>query len=130
MDKIPIPIPSSPEEVFSKSFDEAIKPPIRSGMPSDGVVRSDLIREDGTPKGNGWLGQLPMQDGSGKYATELSASSSIDGKNIFYPLIVPTLKKEHLDYLLSGGKPTPEIYKLATEHALMRIKQGKSPFKD
>ena len=92
------------------------------------------MREDGTAKGNGWFGILPSKDPKyppGAVSTELSATGNIkgpDGKPVLYPLIVPTLTHEELQHLLSGKKPTDDIYNKAEEFAAQRIKQGLSPF--
>ena len=83
-------------------------------------------RQDGTTKGEGYFGPLKRPDGG--VSSELSFDTEIDGKKIFGPLIVPTLSGQELNSLLSGGKPTEEIYRKATDHALRRIKTGKSPF--
>ncbi len=97
----------------------------------DGMVIPNYgLRENGTPKGKGWLGELPMQDGSNKVATELSIGVDFDGKETLIPSIVPTLNQEELTHLLSGGEPTPEIINKAVEHARQFISIGKSPFVD
>jgi hypothetical protein len=57
--------------------------------------------------------------------TELSSEDSAGE----YPLIVPTLNKNELNHLLSGGEPTEDIYRKAESHADMRRKSGKSPFR-
>ena len=44
-------------------------------------------RLDGTPKGSGWFGELPMQDGSNNLATELSMSSDYGNGEVLVPLI-------------------------------------------
>jgi len=84
------------------------------------------LREDGTPKQAGFFGQLPRSDG--KVSTELSVNA--DG--MFFPLIVPTLNKQELQFLLDNPPdpqkiPEPILMK-AMEHAYQREKQGKSPF--
>jgi hypothetical protein len=85
-------------------------------------------REDGTSKGNGWLGPILRKDGS--VMTEVSEES--DG--MFYPLIVPTLTQEEIDQLknldLKNGKIPDSIRAKAIKHARERIKAGKSPFAD
>lgn len=87
------------------------------------------LREDGTKKGTGYFGEIPMRDGSGKIATELSASSNVDGEDLFYPLIHGDSTAEELDHLTSGKKATPEMHDRAIRHALERKKNGLSPFK-
>ena len=47
------------------------------------------MREDGTPKGMGWLGLLKRPDG--KVSSELSVGVEINGKETLLPLFVPTL---------------------------------------
>jgi hypothetical protein len=102
------------------------------GLISDRLPKSSQTdygtREDGTPKGNGYFGPLPMQTGKDEVATELSRDSEVDGKRMLYPLLVPTLKREQIDHLLNGGEPTREIDDAAFDHAMKRIKEGKSTF--
>jgi len=93
------------------------------------------LRPDGTKKGKGFLGELPMQDGSGKKATELSIGIEIDGKETLIPTIVPTLTDEERQFLLKGGnvldKKNPmanAIVDKAVAHAKERISTGKTPF--
>lgn len=86
------------------------------------------MRSDGTPKGNGYFGPLKLADG--RTATELSISVNIGGKDIEIPLLVPTLKDEDINHLLSGKGPTEEIINKAVKHAKERIIQGKSPHAD
>ena len=86
--------------------------------------KSDKLREDGTTKGPGWIGSIPSKDG--KEMTELSFDFDVDGKKIFAPLLVPTLSKEEVDYLSSGGKPTDAIYKKAQDFAMEKVSKGES----
>lgn len=86
------------------------------------------LRNDGSAKQNGFLGPLKMTDGSNRVMTELSVGVNIGGKEMNVPTIVPTLTAEEINYLLSGGVPTPGIVSKAIEHANIRISQGKSPF--
>ena len=86
------------------------------------------LREDGTPKGAGFFGELKRPDG--KISTELSVGVELDGKEVQMPTLVPTLSKQEVDYLLKGGKPTPAIVQKAAAFAQDRIRQGKSPFAD
>jgi hypothetical protein len=86
------------------------------------------IRQDGTPKQAGFFGQLSRGDGSNKVSTELS----VDADGMFFPLLVPTLSKPELDFLLNNPpdpKRIPEpILMKAMEHAYQREQMGKSPF--
>jgi hypothetical protein len=90
-------------------------------------------RSDGTEKGAGFFGELKRPDG--RISTELSTDDPIDGsgKKVLHPLIVPTLSKAELDYLLTTDKRDnnvmeDRIYEKAATHARERIKAGKSPF--
>jgi len=91
-------------------------------------------REDGTNKGNGWLGVIPfttIKDGK-KYEnvmTEKSITVNINGKDTLIPSIVPTLTKQELEQLKSNKMPKSVVDK-AVAHARIRMKDGKSPFKD
>lgn len=87
------------------------------------------MREDGTPKGSGFLGLIPLPDG--RVASELSITFEIDGREILAPSLIPGLSKDELDFLLQGGKPkqmSDELFKKITNHAMQRLQQGKSPF--
>ena len=91
-------------------------------------------RVDGTPKGNGFFGPLPMMDGSGKVATELSLGVNFDGKETLIPALVPTLDWHEVGFLRTGGDlresgsiPT-SIRQKAIAHAKQRLAAGKSPF--
>ena len=86
------------------------------------------LRKDGTKKSSGWKGELKRPDGG--VSTELSIGVNLDGKEMEIPSIVPTSTKDELDYLLNGGQMTKEIADKAVEHAIKRMKEGKSPFKD
>ena len=81
---------------------------------------------DARNKGKGYYGELKRPDGG--ISTELSSSGTFGGREMEFPLIVPTLTKEELDILLSGGTPTKEIYRKASQYAFERMKRGMSPF--
>jgi hypothetical protein len=85
-------------------------------------------REDGTNKGNGYFGPIQMTDGSNRVMTEIGMGVNFDGKETLIPSIVPTLTHAEMDHLRKGGKPTPEIFQKALDHAELRMNQGKSPF--
>lgn len=84
------------------------------------------IRPDGSKKGRGFFGPLPRPDGS--VSTELSFDFDADGRKILAPLLVPSLTQPEIDHLLQGGEPTETIYRKAQDHALDRVRAGKSPF--
>jgi len=94
----------------------------RGDLPTPGYGN----RTDGTPKGTGFFGELQRPDG--KVSTELAIGVNFDGQEVEIPSLVPTLTQEEIDYLLSGGKPTPEIVQKAVVHAKQRMTQGRSPF--
>lgn len=93
-------------------------------------------RPDGTPKGEGWLGVLPMADGN--VATEYSMQSQavkVGDKMVDFPTLVPTLSSEEVNLMLSdiipNRKPIPEpIVQKAIKHAKGRLDKGLSPFKE
>lgn len=89
-------------------------------------------RPDGSEKGKGYFGELPMQDGSGKVATEITIGVDINGKQTNIPALVPTLNEEQKGYLLKGGDPRQrqDIVDAAARHAIGRIEQGLSPYAD
>ena len=91
-------------------------------------------RQDGEAKGMGFFGELKRPDGG--VSTEISVGVGMDGKEMEIPLIVPTLTKKELNYLLNTdikGKGffnnmPPSIMDKAYEHAQTRMKSGLSPF--
>jgi len=83
-------------------------------------------RLDFSPKGKGYFGPMTRPDGG--VSTELSFDFEQNGKNVFAPLMVPTLSKQELNHLLSGQKPTEDIYAKAIQFALERLRSGKSAF--
>jgi len=103
-----------------KEGGEIERPPIYHA--ESGVAPFGIRHSGEGVKGRGWFGVLPNQDGG--ISTEISAESN--GHE--YPLITPSLTKEQLNLLLSGEKPTPEIYKAAEDWANLRREKGQSPF--
>tara|TARA_R110000751_G_scaffold54334_3_gene117012 strand:+ start:2706 stop:3005 length:300 start_codon:yes stop_codon:yes gene_type:complete len=79
-------------------------------------------------KYTGWKGVHINK--KGEKVTEHSMGFGMDGKEVEVPMIVPSTTKQELDIILNLGKETPAMIKKATDHAKMRIKQGKSPFKN
>jgi len=95
-----------------------------------GEISTYGLRPDGTPKGSGFLGELIRPDGG--ISTEVSIGLNFDGKEVLLPLIVPTLSKGELDFILKyggNGKIPKQIINKAAAHALQRMREGKSPFK-
>jgi hypothetical protein len=93
-------------------------------------------RADGTKKGSGFFGVIKRPDGN--VMTEISIGVGLNGKETQVPLIVPTLTKPEMDYLLRNdpksktfmSKMPSTIIDKAVDHAVMRMKDGKSPFAD
>ena len=91
-------------------------------------------RQDKTQKGMGFFGELKRPGGG--ISTEISVGVGINGKEMEIPLIVPSLSKDELDYLLKTPVKSskffdnmpPSILQKAMEHAKMRVDQEKSPF--
>lgn len=83
-------------------------------------------RPDGSSKGRGYFGELVSGDG---ISTEISAEETLrNGKNLMYPLLSPNQSFKDLSNLLTGGKPTNEMYDAAVRNALSRQLTGRSPF--
>ena len=87
-------------------------------------------RLDGTPKGNGFFGALPMQDGSNSVATELSMSFDYGKGDVLVPLLNPYLSDAERLYLLQGKEATKEILDKTSKWGFDRLQQGRSPFVD
>lgn len=91
-------------------------------------------RPDGSAKGKGFFGELKRPDGG--VSTEISVGVGINGKEMDVPLIVPTLTKDELRYLLENNikgkqfmqKMPKSIIEKAYDHAVIRVNEGKSPF--
>ena len=92
-------------------------------------------RPDGTVKSKGFLGEIKLPDGS--VATEYSTQSGavqVNGKQIDFPTLVPTLSKDEIalmrNEIIPNKKQIPEsIMQKAIEHAKMRLAKKLSPFK-
>ncbi len=93
-------------------------------------IPPDMVREDGSMKGLGYMG--PIDAGKGKAATEKSISMELDGKEVLFPALVPTLTKKEAEYVATTEddvKEWPQAIKVkAAKHAKMRMKDGLSPF--
>lgn len=91
-------------------------------------------RPDGTKKGTGFFGVIKRPDGY--VMTEISIGVGINGKETTIPLVVPALDKKELDYLMRANPKARDfqermpstIIPKAVDHAVMRMKEGKSPF--
>lgn len=130
---------ATPEEVKRKAQLAGLMGDIRTRMDNrikeyaGGGRKGYGARTDGSEKGPGFLGELPIPKGSkmkGKdVSTELSIGVMRDGKEIEIPLLVPSLTPKEIKHALMGEKPTSEMVKKAIDHAKSRYAQGLSPFK-
>ena len=88
-------------------------------------------RPDGSKKGTGYLGELPIP-GTNAVATEYSVGVNLNGKEMDIPTLVPTLSEDQKNRLLQAiGKdqPPPEdVIQAAVAHAKKRLKEGKGVF--
>ena len=91
-------------------------------------IESWGLRPDGTPKGLGWLGVF--ENPSGGLSSELTVSANVDGKDIYFPLLIPGLSDEEIDKVLLSKEIPEDIFQKALNHAMMRISSGMSPYKD
>ena len=85
-------------------------------------------RLDGTPKGDGFFGALPMQDGSNRVVTEISMSFDYGNGDVLVPLFNPLLTKAEQLHLLQGKPPTEDMVNKAGQWGAERLRQGRSPF--
>lgn len=90
-----------------------------------------MSRPDGTQKGAGFLGPLPVP-GTNSVATEYSIGVQIGGKEVDIPTLVPTLTRQEVGQVLAaaaaGAAPPEAVVKKAREFAEQRIKEGKPVF--
>lgn len=107
---------------------------IKQRYPSKAETKQYGPREDGTPKGPGYFGELERLDkgkGVGRsFSTELSGSGDLTdehGNTVLYPLIHGDNTREELEQLLKGDVRQSH-YNTAEDHARKRMKAGKSPF--
>ena len=112
--------------------------PDRQRMTAQALRDMDLfnggLRQDGTWKGEGWLG--PIHSGEG-YGTEYSRGepgNKYEDEH-FGPTLVPTLTDKEIEMMghdiMPHGLPLPNsITKKAELWARQRLAAGKSPFYD
>ncbi len=87
-------------------------------------------RQDGTPKGLGYLGLLKRPGGG--VSSEISIGVNLNGKETEVPALVPTLTKDEVRSLLTmdlgRDKMPPAIVQKAVDFARTRMAKGLSPF--
>lgn len=93
-------------------------------------------RPDGSQKGSGFLGELKLPNGG--VATEYSVQSAavkVDGRQVDFPTLVPTLTKAERDLMVkdiipNGKQPPESVMQKAIDHAKKRLASGKRQFAD
>jgi len=105
--------------------------PVSSEGGRDRNTQDYGTRQDGTPKGDGYLG--PIRTRGGEVMTELTVGVNINGREVDIPLLVPTLNQMQVDWLANNpGVPPdqipPGIIDAAIAHAEPLVAQGLSPF--
>lgn len=85
-------------------------------------------RLDGTDKGTGWFGELPMLNGNNSVMTELSSTFNYGGKDVLVPLINPYTTREELFGLALGNPPSKELLDKTANWGFERLSNGQSPF--
>lgn len=93
-----------------------------SGLQSYGARYAESPSEPLSMKGKGYFGLLPSSEG---FSTEISAT---DDQGVSFPLLVPALSKQEIQYLLQGNDPTEDIYNKAAMWAEYRRKMGLDQF--
>ena len=153
----PLPMPDRETEPFAGRLEEMVGPtdtgerffmtPARNVIPDasveepDEALQLDMVRPDGTRKGEGYFG--PMRHSDGRWSTEISIADSDnpllineDGSRMDYPALVPTLTKEEITWLLEQPLDGPwrsdprgqAIAQKAEAHAIQRREAGLSVF--
>lgn len=108
-------------------LNEARDATLSSVQPTSERVASYGKRPDGTPKGAGYFGELAHPDNPSRVSTELTIGVEVGGRKMDIPLLVPTLTQQEIRAVLSG-KESDAIVRKAIDHALGRLKQGKTPY--
>jgi hypothetical protein len=105
----------------------------KKGETDDGILDVMGLRNDGTQKDKGFLGELQLPGGG--VATEYSIGVEIDGQEVEIPTLVPTLTEQErsvmVNDIIPNKKQIPQqIANKAIIHANKRINAGQSPFFD
>jgi hypothetical protein len=107
--------------------------PLETGPDAAAALAGAAPRADGSKKGSGFLGMLRRPDGG--VSSELSmGTTDIDGTEREIPLLVPTLTKAEVDYLLAappGDWQHPVMRRIvvkAIDFARSRRAEGKPYF--
>ena len=90
------------------------------------------LRSDGSIKGPGWIGEVPIPGGG--IATEYAVGVNLDGKDVEIPLFVPTLNPSEVKTLAgetipNNGAIPDAIMDKAIAFARENLARGQSPFK-
>ena len=85
-------------------------------------------------KGLGYFGPLTLDNDPGGSMTEYSRTSNFEGTDVEYPLLVPTLTRDEVQWLRVNADTAdpstipPSIARKAEDHAKKRMREGQSPF--
>lgn len=119
-----------------KKIIDSLKIKVDEVVNAAAAIPSFGLRPDGTPKDVGYYGVL--QDLSGNAVTEKAIGVEIDGAEVQIPLLVPGLSLEAKEAILFSGDDAdpkelvdsldPRDQKLIFDHAMKRMKEGRSPF--
>ncbi len=129
--------------LVKKSYEEpakrmATERELRRNTYKEQTVETNGKRQDGTTRGPGWFGNIDL--GDGKFATEASALTNVNGISVTIPLINPLITNEELGVikrLVRPGEKTLSkkdkkalegIYEKAHEWAKQRWAEKKSPY--
>ena len=121
-------------KVFAETMQQTPKGKLALAFEQQEAAQGDDKRPDGTVKGKGFFGELPVKGGG--VATEYSVGVQLEsrgGAETDIPSLVPTLTKKERDLLLNDIIPNkkliPEsIVQKAVDHANARVKAGKNVF--
>lgn len=90
-------------------------------------IRDYGTHADGSLKGLGYFGELPLIYDDTSFATEISITVDIDGTPTEIPTLVPTLTDDEIIWLLSNdGFPPDAIVNKAIDYAIDRLDAGLS----
>ena len=121
------------EQSTSSLFENFIDPYKKKSVML-GLAKDNQYRNDGTKKGTGWLGVIDLGDDN--VATEYTTQSQavqVNGKQIDFPSLVPTLTPEEVETMKGvirrrDKKIPDEIMQKAVDHAKKQLSEGKSVF--
>lgn len=117
------PLPAAPNNIMSGPI-----------LPSTPPTDSSWFRQDGSPKGQGFLGVLARPDGGVMSEYSIADSERLKtptGQYQDYPSLVPTLTPQEIQSLLVSRPDTPIVPSIkdkAEAYALKRLSENKPVF--